>query len=844
MYSLSHKHKNRCIQRHGWIKPAAIVGLGIGSVIMAALAFAWIANPSSNTPSQRLSLALQTAQRGDFLNSSRALQGLEPDSLSSPEDLAKYHLLKGAELFELSNTSSLRQSQFGYLDKSIAELQKAKELGFPAGFEGLANYLLGTALYNNRKFDDAYDLLEVAVTRYPKQRFDSVEKLVRIKLRADQPNVKQIEKLVDRWNSFPAVRQEDIDRSRLALATLFEKLKDYGRAIETLKQVDSSSIVWPDAELQSVTIELEQLRLKNMQPGGQVIWTPEAKSELQGLVNRLEAVVENLNCSRNVKGRAEYEMSVGLHELDRSEDALNHLSAIRSNSPQSIESLAASVLTIAINADLKRWQDAIQALRILNSGLGDIRWYENDWMPLSKVYDSLLATGTKFLHGDANKLTIEYCDKLPVFIKDDDKLRIKAPALFQLADQANQQSRQSANNGVRFISKDGNPADQEATSLYREAARMYERLANLQMIAPDYPELLWKAIECYSQSEDFRRSNLLLDRYLDVMPRNEHPRALLQKAENYFNSDQSAAALDALTRCIAIAPDHPKSSEARLYASQILQNQSRNDEAVEQLISNLYDGILTPANSVWRASLFELGLLLCRSGGERFSAANSEYPDATAERQKELFQEMEASSAMLLQGIQRLEEAIRRYPEDQRRFQCLYRIAESYRTAAEFSKLKLNSVLNSPIDLRETYREERDHHFESSREAYARLREMLTDDTEGIASNEYMRRLLRNSYMGEADLLYEMQDYEKALGVYRSAANRFVSQPISLEALTRAAQCLQQMGRIPEANRAVIQAYDLIARIDDSDPEAFAETTRGSKEDWLAYLDWLKNAIR
>ncbi len=107
-----------------------------------------------------------------------------------------------------------------------------------------------------------------------------------------------------------------------------------------------------------------------------------------------------------------------------------------------------------------------------------------------------------------------------------------------------------------------------------------------------------------------------------------------------------------------------------------------------------------------------------------------------------------------------------------------------------------------------------------------------------------MRRLLRNSFLGEADLLYEMKDYEKALGIYRSAANRFVSQPISLEALTRSAQCLQQMGRVAEANRAVLQAYDLVARIDASNPEAFAQTTRGSKEEWLAYLDWLKTAIR
>ncbi len=191
--------------------------------------------------------------------------------------------------------------------------------------------------------------------------------------------------------------------------------------------------------------------------------------------------------------------------------------------------------------------------------------------------------------------------------------------------------------------------------------------------------------------------------------------ALLQKAENHFNADRPQEALEALRYCIEIAPLHPKSDEARLFAAQILQNESQYEEAANQLLSNLYDGSLTPESPIWRSSLFELGLLLCKTGTDEFNAAKADYRDAVPEKKKELYDKMEASFTKLLQGIQRLEEAVKRYPDDKRTYQCLYQIAECYRVAAEWSQLKLNNVLNSPIDLRETYRKERDGLYSSSR---------------------------------------------------------------------------------------------------------------------------------
>jgi tetratricopeptide (TPR) repeat protein len=239
-----------------------------------------------------------------------------------------------------------------------------------------------------------------------------------------------------------------------------------------------------------------------------------------------------------------------------------------------------------------------------------------------------------------------------------------------------------------------------------------------------------------------------------------------------------------------------------------------------------------------------MGTILCQTGSENFADSRSKYDTALPEQKKQLTLEMNNAYDELLKGIQRLEEAIRRFPNDDRNFTCLYQVAESYRSAAEWPKLKLTEVASSTVDLRENYRKDRDELLNQSLAAYVRLRESLTQDGESVVVDPIRRKLMENSFFGEADLLYEMQEYEKAIGVYRSASNRFLSQPAALEALTRVGQCLQQLGRNGEATRVINQAMDLINRIDDSNPKVFEETTRGSKKEWTAYLNWLKSNMR
>ncbi len=232
-----------------------------------------------------------------------------------------------------------------------------------------------------------------------------MEKLVAIRLHDEKMDPPIVVSLIDRWTRFPAVRNTDIDRAHLSLAMMHKKLDEHDKALEVLKQIPSESSVWPEAELLTISILSEQLRESCKRSDGSYAFDKASQERTLQLLKRLESVVENLNTNRQVKSRAQYLMAVSLNDLKRPDEALTYLDIIRTSSPQTVESLAAAVLTIALNSELARWDDAIQTLRILNNALGDIRWYENDWLPLPRLYASLVESAQRFLDGDAGNLT-------------------------------------------------------------------------------------------------------------------------------------------------------------------------------------------------------------------------------------------------------------------------------------------------------------------------------------------------------------------------------------------------------------------------------------------------------
>ncbi len=852
---------------------AAIGGCAVGAVLAAALAFAWLSGRNSLTPTAKLDIALRLSQKGQAFDAAKMVDDLSATDLAQDADRAKLELIKGIHSFEVAQRASLRASHFQRLDEAEKHLTAAAKLGFPSGFDPLGSYFAGATYFELNRPEEAIAYLETAISRFPAGRFDAMEKRVEIELARPIHNVRRTEDLIKRWKELPAASSEQLHKATIALAKLRLLEKKFKESIELSETVPEPSTMRPEADLMIATANWESLQEDLKTPSDSPNQSTDSSSaevnsdskdarsvdatreeRLESMISRLITVLRNNNTLPQTKLQAKYQIAAANRALHRYDQAISDLALLRGSAPQTIEALAAAVEELDILTDLKRWSEAILTLRQMSLGFGDLRLYENHWRPLPLLHDLLINIGNKFVREGAYEDAISFSELSPPFITEEDRLRLRAPAYVGLAKQQQEIAQSNAEilPMTQLISKRQAEPEQNASGtnkpsiqrMYATAGKSYEQLANLQLMAIDFPELLWAAIDNYSLGKEYVRSNLLLDKYLDVESKDKHPKAFVKKAENYFELGQRDSALDSLNRCIADSGDHPLCYLARLQAAKILREESKFDEAAEHLLYNLYDGSLAPSSPIWQDSLFDLGLLYSRSGLDSINLLRNQYNDEATLNKRNLLEQMRTAEETLLQGVQRLEEAIQRVPTDPRIYRCMYRIAESYRVAAEHAKLELSAVSLASADSRESVRQERDERLRASQKAYASLKDKLIELGDDLGQDPTLQQMLRNSYLGEADVSFELQSYESALISYRNAANRFLTKPIALEALTRAAQCLLELGRKDEALRTIKQASDLLGRLDESTLNEFGETTRGTKEEWASFLTWMTNSIQ
>ena len=836
----------RTASRRGWIRPVAVVGSAIGAVMAAAIAFAWIASGPVETPAMKLDVALRLAVKGQTFDAIRLVDSIESEKLANDSQRAKLALLRGIGEAELANRSSLKQIVYKHLDAAEIELKHANELTFPNGFEGLGNYYLGSTLYRLQKFVDAEPFLDSAITRYPIARFDAANALVDLKLSQPTIDIAATQNAIDRWRNLPAIASDQIDRAILAQARLKLLTKQLDTAVEIANQIKPQNALRSEAECLIASALWEQLLTQlNREDNAPIKLTASQIAQAEDIQNRLTKVLRSAALSVQDKSRAYFLKAEIARMLGRQDEAISLLANLHSSAPQSIEALAAAVTQIDLFADLARWDDANQTLRMLTSNFGQQRWYNNTWQPITKLAETLRQVGGKFLKARAFEPAISYSQTLPPFLTAADRLRIAAPAYHGLGEQLgrSESAKSASSKLVSLNSSQQEVGKLQAQQAFANAGKAYEQLANLQMIAADYGQLLWTAIEDYSAAQNFNRSNLLIDCFVDVHSKDRRPLAYLKKAENLQKQGNNTAAIQTLNKCITNFSDDPLSYEARFRLATIYLDQFEYTQAKDLFLANLYDGNLTPQSPIWQNSLFDLGLLYCRLGLDEAAKVRSLNDSSGIAEQKNRFDQMQSAQGNLLQGVQRLEEASARFPNDPRRFESLYRIAESYRVAAEWPKLQLDTSTLASAETRENHRQQRDQLLQSSQKSFAALREQLNAAGDLTENDPQLKRIFRNSFLGEADLLYEGQQYELALSAYRKASNRFLMLPIALEGLTRASQCLVQLGRNEEALRTLNQASEVLNRIDDTDPAAFAQSTRATKAEWRTFLDWMKTTI-
>ncbi|MEQ1827362.1 MAG: tetratricopeptide repeat protein [Pirellula sp.] len=790
----------------------------VGGLVVASFSVlgSYIYLTAAPDPSLQLEVAFRHLRKGDSDLSAKIARSLEPERVSKRGDISKREFLLGAHERKNAEKSAQRQFATDLNEKAVKHLMRSRSISFPEGYEGQGNYFLGMALFDLFRWDEAEPSLEIAAERWPQGRADSIERLIDIDLSFENHDPDSALHRIAVWRNLPKSTLDEGDRTVVKEMQALHVAGEYEAATKLVEQVPEDSFYRPMAEL---AYGRSHMRISERVP------EPTKLEHLEKAKESFQKVLEISKTPIQIRRQCNLELGRVHHRLGDTTKAVSTLSGLRLASPNEPVFLISGLDEIDCLIELGRYKDVIDTLRHLTRNFGELAWYRNDWIPIQELRKQLVSAGEKLISNEAYDEAVEFAQLLPPICDELDRMRIHSRSYEQLA---------------QLVKKQESPG--QAEKLYRRSADAYEALAARLMRSPNYFDLLMKAIENYRNAGAFVESNRLLDKYLQYESRENQPVGLLVKAKNYSSLNQTDLAMHSLNRILESNTNTSLMYDARLEAAKLLAAKDSFQEAEELIVQNLYYSDLNPDSPTWRDSLFELGELSFHRGEKLQSQAVNAILETPSNAYENLAK-VEKSYNELLRSIRRIEEGLTRFEKDPRRLRMLYTTAKAYQLASAWPEMLLKENRLANDDTIERWKTQRRELLNESRSVYRRLREEIISAADLNKSLPNAEKYLRNSFFGEADLLFEAGEYEQARAAYQDASYRFLNEPESVEAMVQIANCYKEMGKLPDCRRTIEFAKDMLQRISKEKDDRFKAVTSHDRAGWERYLDWMATSL-
>lgn len=801
-----------------------LLAAGIGTFVLLALVF-----PSEESSHGSLSEALDLLRSGKVNDARLMAADLRGDKKISYSD-------RGAVLFILGSGvaadaavhSNAQEQQVLYLVAS-RYLEESRLCGFPEGYEAEGLALLGRCLVLAGRPDEAIPILKQAVAANPQRQSELYDLLTRAALQSQPPQPKQALDYNRRYLASRGLTASQRDLGLTRQGEIYLALGDADAGRRTLAQIPSNS----PAHVPSVLLLVRLLLLeadqvaKTQSPDESL--QAEVRDALTSAIASLEEVVQRPRVESDLKTQAQLLQAICYSRLEEQGKAIGLFVKVRRASFGSPQAFAAAIFEADMHLGSGRSDEALKLYKraILDATAAVAE--RNVWLPRSELEAHLSAAFRRYVEGSDFSRAVELARVLPPLLDETLSYQWRAQAQHAWAEQLQLQAAPQPLATAEALRI-------EARSHFRQAGADYERLAELRIRTRHYLDDLSRSATDYLAGHGYAQAARVYRQFLKSDPQEGRPEALTGLGEALLAIGQTDTALAALAQCSDLFPRHPASYRARYLASLAEQERGKLDVAGQLLVENLYNHSLTPDSAEWRDSLFALGRLRYREGLEAETRSRAAGVDsASADRKRAGITELDRSHAAFQDAIRLLDEAIRRYPQAEQSIESRYLLAEAHRQAAKWPRKRLDMVTieasKAPL-----VRQMQDE-LEAAAGEYGTLIGQLGDDRDGKGQNRLQQSILRNSYFGRADALFDMGRYDEAAEAYSAATNRYQNEPESLAAYVQIAACYRRQNRLNEARGTVEQARLVLQRIrQDAD---FKRTTPYSRDDWDNLLTWL-----
>ncbi|MBL8963622.1 MAG: tetratricopeptide repeat protein [Phycisphaerae bacterium] len=352
----------------------------------------------------------------------------------------------------------------------------------------------------------------------------------------------------------------------------------------------------------------------------------------------------------------------------------------------------------------------------------------------------------------------------------------------------------------------------QARRHYRSAAKYFRIMADRTVVTDqaEYQASLWSSADCFDRSGDREESIMAFDEFSRSFPEDpRQPEAMFRLAEAYKAQGELEQASRLYRALIdeqerggrATAGPFADASYVPLAQTYLLDNDPGNDqEALEKLLEVAGGRLGGTSTESFREAVIELGNVYFLTG--RYE-----------------------------QGIERLREALARYPDDPRADQLRFRLAECNRLSALAVEKELGEAM--PDGRRRELTAAREARLRDAAAVYEDVRRRLEmkDARRRSAMDDLM---LRNAGFYVADCAFDLGQYETAIRLYDAARERYPKDPASLVALAQIVSAHLRQGDVRRAATANERARRFYASLpDESWNDPHLPMTRREWERWI-----------
>jgi tetratricopeptide (TPR) repeat protein len=678
-------------------------------------------------------------------------------------------------------------------------LSEARAYGLPENREADGVFLLGKSLVESGQYDEGVRVLKELPS--PKTAADSEIALQCQWLLADtcllKPDPQPKEALRHNDGLLAAAKLSDDQRAE-ALMQRAECLSQLGRFDDGRKTL--ASIPASPTRAAIVTLLTGKLLLDEVEAALQKIPVADRQKSAPQVADKVNSALKDIQTAnsldvhrKQLAHQSGYQLARGLELKGDTESALKQYVHTRQYYGDTYEGLAASLA----EADLLRQKGdvdgALLGYRRLLEAYAAIPVYRSHVLPMARIRDRLMAALTDLEQHQRFNDALSLVDRFSPLFSHAEQQELRGIALEQWGNFLLSQQVDDL--------RTPNRSHSDGLQRFRAAGVAFERLAQSRFATKSYTTDLWRAAEDYIRGQSFSRAVRLLNAYLENEPQLRNAQALLRLGQSQLALGKIPQSIAAFEECIEFHPLDGATFQARIDCAKAYWQQGDTAKAEQLLRYNIAGSELKPASPEWKDSLFELGTLLHEQG---------KYEEA----------------------IGTLENAVERYPQDPQRLIAQYMIGESYRRWAHDLLLDAQgSMIQSQQD---KAKQEAMKRLSTALNQFEEVQRTITLKTHDIHSDPLLGSMLRNCYMLEGAVLFDLGRYKEAIEAYSNVSSLYPEEPFVLETFVQIANCWRRLDKNDNARGAVQQAQIALDRLPKNSD--FSSTTVLNREEWRMLL--------